>query len=186
MEDRQIVELYWQRDPAAIERSAQKYGAYCFSVAGNVLGSREDAEECVNDTWYCAWEAMPPHRPNVLRMFFAKIARRLAIDRLKAAGAQKRGGGELNAVLGELSESIAGEEDVEDALIAQELAQTIRSFVGELPVREGDLFVRRYFFTEPVAEIAKCYGLTAGYVSVMLHRTREKLRDRLKKEGYFS
>ena len=152
-----------------------------------MLGSREDAEECVNDTWYCAWEAMPPHRPNVLRMFFAKIARRLAIDRLKAAGAQKRGGGELNAVLGELSESIAGEEDVEDALIAQELAQTIRSFVGEL-ARAGGRLVRgaATFFTEPVAEIAKCYGLTAGYVSVTLHRTREKLRDRLKKEGYFT
>ena len=184
MEDRQIVELYWQRDPAAIERSAQKYGAYCFSVAGNVLGSREDAEECVNDTWYCAWEAMPPHRPSALRIFLAKITRRVALNRWKAASAQKRGGGQLPLVLDELSECVSGQEDAEGAVEARELRRLLDQFIRELPAREGNIFLRRYFFTEPVGEIARRWGLTENHVSVLLSRTRKKLKALLEKEGY--
>ncbi len=185
MDDAQIIALYWQRDTGAIAQSASKYGAYCLTVAQRVLGSREDAEECVNDTWLRAWNSMPPERPGVLRMFFARLARSLAIDRLRANTAQKRGGRELPAVLEELAECIAAQEDVEDALIARDLERTLCRFVRELPAREGNLFIRRYFFTEPVAEIAQSYGLSENHVSVILHRVRRKLRDRLEKEGYF-
>ena len=92
MEDTQIIQLYWSRDPQAIAQSKDKYGAYCFCVAQNILDSPEDAEECVNDTWLHAWNGMPPHRPQVLRMFLAKITRRVAFNRVKARLTQKRGG----------------------------------------------------------------------------------------------
>ena len=99
MDDLQIIQLYWDRDPEAIAQTHQKYGPYCFTLAHRILASREDAEECVNDTWLHAWNGMPPHRPNVLRLFLAKITRRVALNRWKASQAQKRGQGELPLVL---------------------------------------------------------------------------------------
>lgn len=184
MEDLQIVQLYWDRDQQAIACSKEKYGIYCFTVANHILDNFQDSEECVSDTWLSAWNAMPPYRPQVLRMFFAKITRRLAFNRFKANSAQKRGGGQLPLVLEELSQCVAGSEDLDGALVAKELGTCIRNFVEQLPPREGDVFVRRYFFTEPVKEIAQKYGLTENHVSVILNRTRNKLKDHLQKEGY--
>ncbi|MGI6255762.1 MAG: RNA polymerase sigma factor [Acutalibacter sp.] len=186
MEDIKIVELYWSRDPQAIAQSQEKYGPYCFSVAHGILESLEDSEECVNDTWVAAWNRMPPHRPDFLRMFLAKITRRLAFNRYKAVFAQKRGGGQVPLVLDELEECVAGTEDVEAAFDAQELGQCVRHFVNGLPPREGDVFVRRYFFADPIREIAKTYGLTENHVSVILSRVRKKLREYLEKEGFLN
>lgn len=183
MEDLQIVELYWDRDPQAIARSKEKYGVYCFTVADHILRNWADSEECVNDTWLHAWNRIPPHRPNALRMFLAKITRRLAFNRFKSYTVQKRGGGELPLVLDELSECVGDETDVEDSIIARELGESVRQFVLTLPARDGDIFVRRYFFTESVSEIAQKYGLTANHVSVILNRTRCKLKLHLIKEG---
>ena len=113
MEDCAIIALYWARDEAAIARSQEKYGGYCRAVAGRLLASPQDAEECVSDTWLAAWGSMPPHRPQALRMFFAKLTRRLAFNRYKANTAEKRGGGQLPLVLEELAECVAGSEDVQ-------------------------------------------------------------------------
>ena len=184
MEDSQIIELYWQKDPEAIAQTAGKYGAYCFTIANNILNSAEDAEECVNDTWLRAWNAMPPQRPKVLRLFLAKITRNLSFDRFQARNAEKRGGGEIALVLDELEECLAGKADVEAAQEDKELGQCIQSFIRALPERERNLFVRRYFFTEPVADIRKRYGLTENHVMVTLSRTRKKLKTYLLKEGY--
>ena len=76
MEDSQIVELYWQKNPDAITESDRKYGAYCFAIADHILHNKEDSEECVNDTWLNAWNAMPPQRPARLRMYLAKPNRK--------------------------------------------------------------------------------------------------------------
>ena len=103
MEDSQIVALYWQRSPDAIKETENKYGAYCFSIADNILHSKEDAEECVNDTWLKTWNAIPPQRPNKLQLFLAKITRNLSFNRYKAKAAEKRGGGEMPIVLDELA-----------------------------------------------------------------------------------
>lgn len=184
MEDKWIIELYWKRSSDAIVRSKEKYGSYCFSVANNILGNIEDSEECVNDTWFRAWNAMPPHRPDSLRMFFAKITRRVSFDRFKLLSAKKRGSREIAAVLDELAECIADETDIENELIAKDLGECIRLFVRSLPNREGDIFLRRYFFTEPIEKIACEYGLTANNTAVILSRTRSKLKDHLIKEGY--
>ena len=184
MEDQQIVELYWQKNADAISETSSKYGAYCFTIADRILHSTEDSEECVNDTWLHAWNAMPPQRPNVLRMFLARITRNLSVNRFNARSAEKRGGGEIILVLDELADCLAGETNVEAEYEARELEECIRRFVRGLPERDGNVFVRRYFFTEPVTTIAGRYSLTENNVAVILSRTRMKLRAKLAKEGY--
>lgn len=184
MEDNQIVELYWQKNADAISETVSKYGAYCFAIAKNILRNTEDSEECVNDTWLHTWNAIPPQKPNVLRMFLAKITRNLAFNRFNARNAEKRGGGEIALVLDELGECLGGGADVEATYEAKELRQCIRCFVQALPEREGNVLVRRYFFAESVTDIAKRYGLRENNVMVILSRTRRKLKAHLLKEGY--
>ena len=184
MEDKQIIELFWQRNEAAIEETSKKYGAYCFTIADNILNNQEDAEECLNDTWLKAWNAIPPQKPDNLRLFLAKITRNLSLNRVEAQNAKKRGSGEFALVLDELSECIASYSDVENTYLAKELGESVRKFVRKLPEREGNVFVRRYFFMESVVAIAKKYRLTENHVMVMLSRTRKKLKKYLIKEGY--
>ena len=186
MEDTEIIDLYWKRDERAIEETDRKYGKYCHTVAYNVLGDHEDSQECVNDTWLRAWKSMPPQRPLVLRAFLAKIARNLAFDRYRARGASKRGGGQMEAVLDELAEcaDLSGQWNGEELYAAKELREAINRFVKDLPEREGDLFVRRYFFAEAIPDIAKRYKLTENNVTVILSRTRKKLRKYLIEGGF--
>ena len=160
MDDDRIIALYWQRHSDAISETDRKYGPYCFAIANNILGIAEDSEECVNDTWLAAWNAMPPGRPARLQMFLAKITRNLSFNRFQARAAKKRGGGEIILVLDELAECLASETDVQQELEARELRERIRKFVRGLPERDGNVFVRRYFFAESVAQIAGRYGLT--------------------------
>lgn len=183
MQDQQIIELYWSRDERGIAHTADKYGAYCRTVAGNILHSPEDREECVNDTWLRAWNAIPPQRPGNLKMFLAKITRNLAFDRYKAQTAQKRNAGVLLA-LSELEACIPAAGQVEDRLAAGELTACINAFLREIPSREANVFIRRYFFAESVQTIGKRYGVSSGNVSVILTRTRKKLRAHLEKEGF--
>lgn len=184
MEDSTIIELYWQKNANAISETANKYGAYCFAIADNILHSVEDSEECVNDTWLRTWNAIPPQKPHVLRMFLAKITRSLSFNRFNARNAEKRGGGEITLVLDELEECVAGGSNVEATYEAMELEQCICQFVRTLPERDRNVFVRRYFFTEPIPAIAKRYGLTVNNVTVILSRTRKKLKFHLMKEEY--
>lgn len=184
MEDWRIVALYWARRPQAIACSEEKYGDYCLRVARNILGQLEDAQECVNDTWLSAWNSMPPHRPQALGAFFAKLTRRLAFNRWKRNTAQKRGGGQMPLVLEELSQCVAGSESVENTVEAKELGRRVERFLKTLPQRERDVFLRRYFFTEPLGDIGRRYGLTENHVAVLLSRVRKQLRALLEKEGY--
>ena len=186
MEDTEIIDLYWKRDERAIEETDRKYGKYCHTVANNVLNDYEDSQECVSDTWLRAWNSMPPQRPSVLRAFLAKITRNLAYDRYRARSASKRGGGQTEAVLEELAEVVdhSGAWDPEDLYAAKELREALNQFVRNLPEREGDVFVRRYFFAEEISDIAKRYQLTQNNVTVILSRTRNKLRKYLKEGGF--
>lgn len=184
MEDEQIIELYWKRDEGAIRETDQKYGSYCYAISNHILHNHEDSEECVNDTWMKAWNAMPPHRPDILRLFLAKITRNLSFDRYKAKQAAKRGGGEMEAVLEELDECVQGSYDVEEAISAKELQGCLNAFVCGLPLRDSDIFLRRYYFVETTAEIAKRYGMRESNVLTILSRTRKKLKVYLRKEGY--
>lgn len=185
MEDRQIVELYWQRNGEAIRKTEEKYGPYCYSISYNILHSQEDAEECINDTWLHTWNSIPPQRPQYLSLFLAKITRNLSFNRWNSHSAEKRGGGELPLVLEELSECIAASSNVEQALEVQELSESVRRFLRKLPTQDTNIFLRRCFYTESISQIAARYGFSKNYVSVRLSRTRAKLKKHLIKEGFF-
>ena len=186
MEDSRIVELYWQKNSDAITASEAQYGPYLRAIAERILHSREDAEECVNDAWLQAWNAIPPQRPQSLKLFLAKITRNLALNRWKAQAAEKRGGRDPELVLEELAECLEGEADVEGEVFFRELRACIRDFTRNLPEREGNIFARRYFFLDSVSAIARRYGLTENHVMVILSRTRKKLKKRLIKEGFYN
>lgn len=184
MEDQQIVALYWAREDGAIRETAAKYGGYCHSIAYNILHSREDSEECVNDTYMEAWNAMPPHCPSVLSTFLGKITRRLSIDRWRSKNRIKRGGGEVILALEELEECVAGSGDVARELEQKELAQAINAFLDTLPAVERRIFLSRYWYMDPIRDIALRQGFSRSKVTSMLHRLRAKLRQQLEKEGY--
>lgn len=145
MEDSAIIGLYWERNEQAIQETDVKYGPYCHTIAYNILENQEDSEECVNDTWLRAWNSMPPQRPNYLRLFLGKITRNLSLDVWKNKQAGKRGGGELALALDELTECVADTKDVEGALQAKELAETIERFLHTLPKRDRELFFAALF-----------------------------------------
>ncbi|MBQ2855398.1 MAG: sigma-70 family RNA polymerase sigma factor [Oscillospiraceae bacterium] len=184
MEDTKILDLYFARDEQAIAETAQKYGGYCFTLANSILPNKQDAEEAVSDTYWKTWNAIPPCRPAVLKLFLAKITRNLSFSRWRQQTAEKRGGGEMALVLDELSECVATPGSVEDRLNGKELAIAIRSFLDTLPKREQDVFLRRYFFVEESETIAKRYGMKQATVLRTLSRTRCKLKQYLSKEGY--
>ena len=183
MDDKNIVDLYWQRSEKAIVETDTKYGGYCFSIAFNVLANNEDAEESVSDTYMAAWNKLPPHRPAVLSTFLGKITRYISINRWKARNAYKRGGGEILLALEELDDCVDGKQNVEDTYEAHELVRTFNRFLDMLPKTERDIFLRRYWFFDSVADIAESFGFTQSKVTSMLHRIRGKLRKQLEKEG---
>lgn len=144
MDDGQIVQFYWDRDERAIPATADKYGNHCTSIAKNILGNPEDAEECVNDTYMRAWNSMPPHRPNVLSTFLGKITRNVSLNRYKQNTADKRGGGEVPAVLEEIAELVSDTDSVEQEVDRRELVKAIDAFLDRLPTEKRSLFLCRY------------------------------------------
>ena len=171
------------RDPQAIDRSQEKYGPYCLSIARNILRQEQDAEESVNDTWLGAWNAMPPHRPERLSGFLGKLTRRISLKRWEAARAQKRFGDETALALEELSQCVDGSGDVQQGLEATELAARINDFVLALPQAERRVFLCRYWYLDSVAEIAIRFGFSTSKVKSMLYRIRQQLRQTLDQEG---
>lgn len=183
MEDKQIIDLYFSRNEQAISETDKKYGPYCNTIAYRILQSLPDAEECVSDTWLRAWNAIPPQKPNVLRQFLAKIIRNLSLDRWRANQAQKRGGGATEVALEELGACITAGGDPATQLELEELKTAIAAFLQELPERDRNIFLRRYFYLEDTAAIARRYVLRQANVRLILSRTRQKLKDYLQKEG---
>lgn len=184
MEDKEILDLYFAREEKAIAETDRKYGAYCYSVANRILGSNEDSEETVSDTYWHAWNAIPPQRPGFLKLFLARITRNLAFTRWRRLSAAKRGGGETELVLEELAECVPGREQIDDQLNVRELEQAIRSFLDTLPERDQDIFLRRYFFLENPETVAARCGIRRENVNLILSRTRAKLKTYLTQEGY--
>lgn len=182
MEDEKIVELYWERNEESIRQTEKKYGKYCYTVAYNILNSHEDSNECVNDTWHGAWNAMPPEKPTKLRGFLARITRNLAIDRCRYDSAQKRGA-EIERVIDEYWECIPSKDaSFEDEFL---LKQAINGFLTSLDTRARIIFMRRYWYSMSVRDIASGMRLSESHISVILHRTRIKFKDYLAKEGIF-
>ena len=183
MEDAAIIDLYWARSQQAIAESELKYGAYCHAIALRILNRTEDAEECVNDTWLRAWNAMPPQRPSILSAFFAKLTRNLSLDRWRRQRAAKRGGGQTELALQELEEALPDRRRPDEALEAAETARLISAFLRRQGELDRKLFVRRYFYLESLADLGARFGLTQGQVKSRLHRVRQRLRAELEREG---
>ena len=178
MNDNEIVALYWQRNEDAIRESETKYGSYCMTVSMNILSSRPDAEECVNDTWLRAWDAMPPARPSVLRTFLGKITRHLSIDRYRYLHASARNR-DLEIAMSELGDAIPLPEDTDD----YDLCALMNEFLEGLEPTDCRLFVGRYWHGYAVKVMAAHYGMTPNAVSLRLHRTRTALKAFLEERG---
>nr|WP_325298010.1 sigma-70 family RNA polymerase sigma factor [uncultured Dysosmobacter sp.] len=162
MEDDSIIQMYWDRNDQAIRATSEKYGHYCKAIARNILNNEEDAEECVNDTYLNAWNSMPTHWPEQLAAFLGKITRNLSFNKYRYHHTEKRGGGEIVLVLDELADCVSDTDDVEQIMDREELKKAIDSFVRGLPTEKRNIFVRRYWYADPVSEIAKDYGIDAG------------------------
>ncbi len=181
MEDRDIIQLYWERSEEAIRETAGKYGGYCAAIIRRMLGDGRDVEECLEDTWLGAWNAMPPQRPRLLPPFLGRIARNTALDRFDYNTAQSRGG--FSAVLDELAECVGGTPMEEDFNLRR-LGEAISDYLEGLSPEMRRAFLRRYWYCDSVRETAMRYGFTQGKVKSLLHRARKGLRAYLIKEGY--
>lgn len=184
MDDNSIIQLYWDRNDQAVRATSEKYGRYCKAIAKNILGSEEDAEECVNDTWLNAWNSMPTRWPGQLAAFLGKITRNLSFNRYKHSHAKKRGGGEIILVLEELADCVSDTDSTEQIIERRELLQAIHLFIRNLPDRKRYIFVRRYWYADAVSAIAGNCGMMPGTVSKMLERTRKQLKAYLTERGF--
>lgn len=183
MEDKQIVDLYWERSETAIVETERKYGRYCHYIAYQILHNDEDAKEVVNDTYLKTWNTIPPQRPDPLKPYVGMISRQLALDVYEAQHAQKRSG-QVPLVLDELSECISDHESGADIGESVALSDSLSRFIWALPRRTRNIFVRRYFYMSSIAEIAKDFTMKESNVTMLLLRTRRKLEQFLKKEGF--
>lgn len=182
MEDREIIALYWARSEDAIRQTAQKYTPYCGGIIRRVLGDGRDAEECLSDTWLGAWNAMPPQRPVHLPPFLGRIARNTALDRYDYNSAQRRDGG-FEAVLEELADCVGGT-PLEEDFDFHQLGEAISAFLDAVTPAARLVFLRRYWYCDPVSDIAAGTGFSRSKVKSLLHRTRQGLKEHLRKEGY--
>ena len=183
MDDRKIIALFFARSEQAITELSDKYGKLCKMIAGNILGDSLDAEECVNDTYLAAWNTIPPQKPNPLRTYLCKIARNIAVTRYHANTAQKRNS-HYDIALDELEACLFSADNAESHVLAKELSHLLDRFLLDLDKRSRVMFIRRYWYADPVSKIAEDFGMRPNSVSVQLSRTRTKLRKFLIKEGY--
>lgn len=183
MNDRDIVGLFLERDESAIREVSEKYTSYCSKIAANILGSYDEAEDCVNEALMKAWESIPPHEPEMLSTYLGKLTRNIAINRRRRTLAGKRGRGEAELVFEELSELIGGE-SVEQAHDMKELVGEINAFLYTLPEMKRNIFVCRYWYCDSVPEIAAEFVISKNKVYITLNRVRKSLREYLRKRGY--
>ena len=184
MHDEQIVQLFLDRDETAISAAREKYGSYLYTVANNILSCREDSMECVNDTYFAAWNSIPPHKPQVLQTYLCKLIRRISVDRYRKNNRQKRGGTSLEVSLSELSECISGGVTPGDVLEYKRLGKSISDYLRTVSETDRRLFICRYYFMDSLCDSARYCGVRETAAKTILYRTRCGLREYLKKEGF--
>ena len=184
MEDEKIIELYFKREEKAIEETDFKYRKYLFSIAYNVVHDRLDCEECLNDTYIGAWNAMPPSRPNVLKAFLATIVRRIAIKCYHSNKRQSLIPSEMTVSLSELEDFVSGDEDVGADFDAERLGRVISDFVRSLSKRRQFIFMSRYYVADPIDTIASDLSLSRSMINKELAAIRIALKEKLESEGY--
>ncbi|MFB7813647.1 RNA polymerase sigma factor [Paenibacillus chitinolyticus] len=183
MEDKEIIQLYLARNERAIEETAKKYKHYCVRIALNILSSVEDAEECVNDTFLGAWRAIPPKSPAKLSSFLGRITRNIALDKYDYHTAKKRSK-EFETILDELNDCLSSSDNVESRYEEEQMAEAISQFLKTLNEDHRNIFVRRYWYSDSMSDIASRFSISESKAKSVLFRTRKKLQTYLKKEGY--
>lgn len=181
MTDAEILELYWRRSEDAIRETDDVYGSRLHHLAHQILRSHEDAQESVSDTYMKAWETIPPQKPRYFYAYLAKICRNFALGKLDWKNAAKRSG-EVVTLSQEL-ENCVPDHSMEQRLEAQALGEALNGFLEEISRENRMIFLRRYWYADSVAEIARRYGISQSKVKTQLHRTRIKLKQYLAKEG---
>ncbi|MBP5413624.1 MAG: sigma-70 family RNA polymerase sigma factor [Lachnospiraceae bacterium] len=181
MEDKTIIEMYFNRDEQAIKETENKYGRLCFSIAHNILGNIEDAEECVNDTYMGVWNTIPPTRPNNFSAFICRIVRNLSLKRYEYLNRAKRSA-DMEVSLDELTDILA-DDRFTPGTDDEEVSRLISSFLRKQKEDARNVFIRKYYFFDPIGAIAERYGFTESKVKNMLFNTRKKLKEYLIKEG---
>ena len=184
MDDSKIIALFFARSEQAITELSMKYGKLCIHIANNILGNFQDAEECVNDAYLGAWNTIPPQKPNPLQAYICRIVRNIAITRYHANTALKRNS-HYDVALEELEHCLVSAETADSRLKAKELSHLLDRFLATLDTRSRVMFVRRYWYSDSVADIASAFRMRPNSVSVQLSRIRSKLRKFLIQEGYF-
>ncbi len=184
MDDKSIIELYFARDEAAIEKTAEKYSALCRKLAHNILGNNSDTDECVNDTYIKVWNSIPPAKPESLKAYVASIARNMSFDILRKRNAKKRSDSQGTIALDELAECVSGGDSPETELFRKALSEDIDRFLDTLAQKNCDIFVLRYWYAYSVKEIAEKLRMSETTVSVILLRSRKKLKKYLIERGY--
>ena len=182
MTDREIIALLLRRDEYALGELEEKYGAYCRAVAMRILNNDSDAEECVNDALYAAWNSIPPHKPDDLGAYMSALTRNISVVRLEKIKAAKRGGGETDLVIDELEDFFADTDTPESVMLTKEFAGLIERFLRSLPKRERNVFLSRYYYAHTYAQIASAFGISDNHIRAILSRTRKKLKAFLSKE----
>ena len=184
LDDREIIDMYWARNEDALTETDRKYSGYLKTVADHILSNPNDSEECVSDAYWRAWNAMPPHRPDHLRIFLSKIVRECSIDRYRRKIAGKRANSQYDLVLEELEECVSSEGSCEDHIIANELSEAIGRFLREQSADNRRIFVCRYYYFDPICDIAKFFACSESKVKSTLYRMRQNLKIFLTKEGF--
>ena len=183
MEDAQIVKLFSERKELALEETRLKYGEYCRVIAHNILGSEEDAEECINDALIRLWNIIPPHNPKSLKAMLGKITRNIALNRYDSSNAQKRGGGQTELVLNELTECFVSADNTFKIAEDLDVRSALNRFLSSLKPQIRIIFMQRYWYLCSVKETSKNLSVSESKVKMTLMRTRGRLKEFLKKEG---
>lgn len=182
MEDEKIIELYFARDEAAIKETAAKYGSYCSSISRNILKNDSDAEECVNDTYWHAWNSIPPTRPTYLMAYLGRIVRNISLNVFKSKHAKKRGSGENELIFDELTHMIPSTDNVEDIYEGIALKDVLNRWLSTLSHEQRLIFIGRYWYFEPIALISAKVGCSESKTKMILLRLRNRLREYLESE----
>lgn len=184
MDDKQIVDLYWERSETAISETSKKYGKYCRYIAFNILRNDEDSEECVNDTYLRAWNSIPPNRPSVLKTFLGKITRNLSLDRYELLNAKKRNDGQMPLIFDEIQECIPSLDSTENIVEEIALTDILNRFLSSLSLEQRKIFMRRYWYLSPIKEIATEYGMSESKIKMSLFRSRNELKKIVRERRY--
>jgi RNA polymerase sigma-70 factor (ECF subfamily) len=182
VEDKEIIDLYWERDEDAIKQTSLKYGKLCAYIANNILSNQEDSEECVNDTYFAVWNAIPSKRPNRLSVFVSKIARNLALKKYEYLSAAKRNSS-MTASLEELGDCVSGTDYVELEIAKKYIENAISQFLWQQSDEKRNVFIRRYWYFDSIEQICSRTGFSQSKVKSMLYDMRRKLREYLESEG---